>query len=85
MRLIQSLLKQTAYPHSVSAIELIETHISWVLLTGQFVYKIKKAVQFDFLDFSTLEKRRFYCEEEWRLNRRFAPELYASCPDYRQT
>ncbi|MEI7839310.1 MAG: AAA family ATPase [Methylococcaceae bacterium] len=76
MRLIQSLLKQTAYPHSVSAIELIETHISWVLLTGQFVYKIKKAVQFDFLDFSTLEKRRFYCEEEWRLNRRFAPELY---------
>ncbi|MDD5754362.1 MAG: AAA family ATPase [Methylococcales bacterium] len=76
MNLIQSLQNPSAYPHSVSAIELIETHISWVLLTGQFVYKIKKPVQFDFLDFSTLEKRRFYCEEELRLNRRFAPELY---------
>ncbi len=76
MNLIQSLLKPTAYPHSVATIELIETHISFVFLTGKFVYKIKKAVQFDFLDFSTLEKRRFYCEEEWRLNRRFAPELY---------
>lgn len=76
MNLIPSLLKPDAYPHSVNAIKLIETHISWVLLTGQFAYKIKKNVQFDFLDFSTLEKRRFYCEEEVRLNRRFAPELY---------
>ena len=55
---------------------LIETHISYVLLTGQFAYKIKKAVGLGFLDFRTLAARRFYCQEELRLNRRFAPELY---------
>ena len=76
MMFIQSLLRPDAYPHPVSAIELLETHISWVILTGQYAYKIKKAVKFDFLDFSTLEKRHFCCEEELRLNRRFAPNLY---------
>ena len=76
MRLIQALLNPAAYPHPVTHIELIETHISWVLLTGQYAYKIKKNVQFDFLDFSTLEKRHFYCQEELRFNSRFAPELY---------
>ena len=55
---------------------LIETHISYVLLTGQFAYKIKKAVELGFLNFSTLAARRFYCEEELRLNRRLAPKLY---------
>ncbi len=64
------------YAHPVEAITLFETHISWVLLTGEFAYKIKKPVNFGFLDFSTLEKRRFYCEEELRLNRRLAPQLY---------
>ncbi len=53
-----------------------ETHISWVVLAGQVAWKIKKAVDFGFLDFSSLEKRRQACEEELRLNRRFAPELY---------
>jgi aminoglycoside phosphotransferase family enzyme/predicted kinase len=53
-----------------------ETHISWVLLTGRDAYKIKKAVDLGFLDFSTLELRRFYCNEELRLNRRLAPDLY---------
>ncbi len=76
MSLIQALLKPSAYPHAVDKIELIETHISLVLLTGQYAYKIKKNVQFDFLDFSTLEKRHFYCDEELRFNRRFAPDLY---------
>lgn len=76
MRLIQALLDPAAYPHAVSKIELIETHISWVLLTGPYAYKIKKNVQFDFLDFSTLEKRHFYCQEELRFNSRFAPNLY---------
>lgn len=56
--------------------EVIETHISWVLLTDQYAYKIKKPVNFGFLDFSTLEKRRFCCNEELRLNRRLAAELY---------
>ncbi|TAK64774.1 bifunctional aminoglycoside phosphotransferase/ATP-binding protein [Methylobacter sp.] len=59
-----------------NACDIIETHISWVLLTGQYAYKIKKPVNFGFLDFSTLEKRRFYCNEELRLNRRLASELY---------
>lgn len=59
-----------------NACSIVETHISWVLLTGQYAYKIKKPVNFGFLDFSTLENRRFYCHEELRLNRRLAAELY---------
>jgi aminoglycoside phosphotransferase family enzyme/predicted kinase len=55
---------------------LIETHISWVLLTGEYAYKIKKPVDFGFLDFSTLQRRRHFCQEELRLNRRFAEMLY---------
>jgi aminoglycoside phosphotransferase family enzyme/predicted kinase len=76
--LIASLMSSEAYPHPVSSIEVFETHISWVIATGAFAYKIKKAVKLDFLDFSTLGQRRHYCEEELRLNRRFAPELYLS-------
>lgn len=76
MSLIQALLNPAAYPHPVDNIELIETHISWVLLTGHYAYKIKKNIQFDFLDFSTLEKRHYYCDEELRFNGRFAPDLY---------
>ena len=75
-RLIHSLLDSQAYPHETATIELLETHISWVLLTGKFAYKIKKPVDFGFLDFSTLEKRRFCCNEELRLNRRFSTSLY---------
>ena len=75
-KLIASLLKPEAYPHPVSSIELIQTHISWVILTGSFAYKIKKSLHLDFLDFSTLERRRYFCEEELRLNRRMAPSLY---------
>lgn len=56
--------------------ELIETHISWVLLGDGVVYKIKKPVKFSFLDFSTYEKRKFLCEEELRLNRRLSPQIY---------
>lgn len=74
--LIKALQTPDAYPHPVRNIQLRETHISWVLLTGDYAYKIKKPVNFGFLDFSTLEKRHFYCEEEIRLNRRLAPELY---------
>jgi uncharacterized protein len=56
--------------------ELVETHISWVLLCGSDVYKIKRPVKFSFLDFSTLERRKFFCEEEVRLNRRLSPDVY---------
>jgi len=59
-----------------NACNIVETHISWLLLTGQYAYKIKKPVNFGFLDFSTLEKRRFCCDEELRLNRRLAADLY---------
>lgn len=75
-KLIAALKDPNAYPHPVDQFEVIQTHISWVILTGPFAYKIKKPVNFGFLDFSTLERRRFYCEEELRLNRRLAPQLY---------
>ncbi|MDP2248030.1 MAG: AAA family ATPase [Nitrosomonadales bacterium] len=74
--LIKGLSQPQAFQHAVGGIQIIETHISWVILTGNFAYKIKKAVDFGFLDFSTLEKRRFYCNEELRLNRRFCEDLY---------
>jgi len=73
---IAALLKAGSFEHLVDDIKLVETHISWVILTGQFAYKIKKPVNLGFVDFSLLEKRRFYCEEEVRLNRRLAPEIY---------
>jgi len=74
--LIKALSKAKAYQHEVSAISVLETHISWVLLTGSYAYKIKKPVNFGFLDFSTLEQRRFFCYEELRLNKRLAADLY---------
>jgi aminoglycoside phosphotransferase family enzyme/predicted kinase len=76
MKLIQQLLSPGIYPHPVTKIELVETHISWVILTGDYVYKLKKPVNFGFLDFSTLEKRKHYCNEELRLNKRLAPQIY---------
>jgi uncharacterized protein len=74
---IQALLQPTAYPHPVTEpIELIQTHVSYVFLTGEFVYKLKKPVNFGFLDFSTLDKRQHFCHEELRLNQRAAAALY---------
>ena len=74
--LIEALQDDKVYGHPVDRIELVETHISWILLTGPYAYKIKKPVNLGFLDFSTLELRHHYCEEELRLNRRLAPQLY---------
>jgi aminoglycoside phosphotransferase family enzyme/predicted kinase len=74
--LIRALQRSTAFPHPVGELRLLETHISWVVLTGEFAYKIKKPVRFNFVDYSTLKLRRACCEEELRLNRRLAPELY---------
>ncbi|SRR5579883_272267 len=75
--LIEKMLQPGFYPHPVKEpIQLIQTHISYVLLTGDFAYKVKKPVNFGFLDFSTLEKRKHFCEEELRLNQRGAAELY---------
>jgi len=74
--LIGALLHEGAYPHPVDNLRLLDTHISWVILTGSFAYKIKKPIKLEFLDFSSLEQRRHYCEEELRLNRRWAQDLY---------
>jgi len=75
-RHLQSLLSPQAYPHPVKDVRLVETHISWLLLTGELVYKIKRPVHFPFVDLRSAEHRRFLCHEEVRLNRRFAPTLY---------
>ncbi len=74
--LIEALRDPACYPHPVERVAMLETHISWVLLAGDYAYKIKKPVDFGFLDFSTLARRRHFCQEEIRLNRRTAPELY---------
>jgi aminoglycoside phosphotransferase family enzyme/predicted kinase len=73
---LTGLLDEGAYSHPCPTIELIETHISWVILTGEFAYKLKKPVKFNFVDFSTLELREHFCREEVRCNRAFAPDLY---------
>jgi uncharacterized protein len=74
--LVANLSQPGSFPHPVERIGRLETHISWIILTGSYAYKIKKPVDLGFLDFSTLEARRRYCEEELRLNRRYAPSLY---------
>ncbi|MCU0767623.1 MAG: AAA family ATPase [Gammaproteobacteria bacterium] len=75
-RLVESLLASDAWPHPATRVHRIETHISSVLLVGDYAYKIKKPVDFGFLDHSTLAKRRASCEDEIRLNRRLAPDFY---------
>jgi aminoglycoside phosphotransferase family enzyme/predicted kinase len=70
------MLRPEMYPHRPAAVDLVQTHISYVFLAGDEVYKVKKAVRFSFLDFSTLERRRHFCHEEVRLNRRLAPHVY---------
>jgi aminoglycoside phosphotransferase family enzyme/predicted kinase len=75
---IQNLLSSKFYDHPTPQLKVIETHVSWVILTGKYAYKIKKPVDFGFLDFSTLEKRKYYCEEELRLGQQFASEIYLS-------
>ncbi len=74
--LVQAMQNADLYPHPVHEFHVIETHISQVILTGEFAYKIKKPMDFGFLDFSTLARRKHFCEEELRLNRRLAEPLY---------
>jgi len=76
--LIRALADPRLYGEGVSEVRCVETHISWVFLTGRYAYKIKKPVKLPFLDFSSLEQRRHFCEEELRLNRRLAAELYVA-------
>ena len=74
--LVRALLHPRAYAHAVARVDLIETHISWVLLAGDRVYKVKKPVDLGFLDFTTLTRRRRFCREEVRLNRRLTHDVY---------
>lgn len=74
--LLAGLKRPEAYPHPVDEVQHIETHISHVLLAGDFAYKLKKPIDLGFLDFSTVERRLHCCEEELRLNRRLAPSTY---------
>lgn len=80
-RLVTTLMDASVYAHHVDRVELVETHISWVFLAGDRVYKVKKPVNFGFLDFTTLERRRHFCEEEVRLNRRLTHDVYLGVVD----
>ena len=73
---IKALLKPSAYPEACGKITFLQTHISYIFLTDKYAYKIKKPVDFGFLDFTALENRLYFCKEEARLNRRLAPDIY---------
>jgi aminoglycoside phosphotransferase family enzyme len=75
-QVVEALMKPEAYDDDPGGIELVQTHISFVFLTKDLVYKVKKAVNLGFLDFTTLEKRRFFCEKELELNRRLCGDMY---------
>lgn len=74
--LVGNLRQALAHYYGIAVVQMLETHISYVLLTGQYAYKIKKSIKLAFLDFSTLERRHFFCLEEVRLNARCAPHIY---------
>ncbi|WP_224982669.1 bifunctional aminoglycoside phosphotransferase/ATP-binding protein [Geomonas agri] len=83
-KLIKSLLEAPAYPEPTAEVRLVETHVSFIFITDRFVYKVKKAVDYGFLDFTSLDRRRFYCGEEVRLNRRLCPEVYLGVVELRE-
>jgi len=83
-RLVSFLESATSYPHRPPEVRLMQTHISWVFIAPPFVFKVKKPVNFGFLDFSSLEKRHHFCQRELELNRRLCPEVYlAVVPIYK--
>lgn len=84
MREIESLLQPGAYPDVTSTVVLKQTHVSYLLMTDKYVYKVKKPVDLGFLDFTTIDRRRFYCNEEVRLNRRLSPEIYLGVVEIRK-
>ncbi len=82
-RLVEHLSDPRFYPHPTSRVQVLQTHISWLFLTDEFVYKLKKPVNFGFLDYTTLEKRRAMCEREVKLNSRLCPGLYLGVEEIR--
>jgi uncharacterized protein len=84
--LIAFLESPESYPHGPTEVRAIQTHISWVFVASPFVFKVKKPVNLGFLDFSTLEKRHYFCQREIKLNRRLCPEIYLGVvPIYKTT
>jgi len=83
--LIRALLRKTAYPHPVDKVRLIQTHISYVLLAGEYVYKVKKPLDMGFLDYSTLGKRRYHCQQEVVLNSRLCSDTYLGVVPIRES
>lgn len=81
---VQEIVRHAAFPGAAGPAKLVETHISWVVLTPEFAFKIKKPLQLEFLDFSSLEQRQYYCNQELQLNRRLAPEMYLAVLPIRQ-
>ena len=75
-QLIAFLESPESYPHRPTEVRALQTHISWVFVASPFVFKVKKPVNLGFLDFSTLEKRHYFCQREIELNRRLCPEIY---------
>ena len=73
---IEALLKPETYPHHPKKVELVQTQMSFLFLTGDFVYKVKKPVDLGYLDYTTLEKRLYFCQQELELNRRLCPDAY---------
>ncbi len=73
---VSEMLNPRLYGPAVKKVRLIQTHTSWVFLTGEYAYKVKKPVNFGFLDYTTLDARRFFCHEEFRLNRKLSPDIY---------
>ncbi len=82
---LKSLLNPSAYPEPTSSVNLVQTHISFLFMTDNYVYKVKKPVDFGFLNFLTLDRRRFYCNEEVRLNRRLCPDMYLGVVEVRES
>lgn len=81
--LVEALRSPSIYPDNPKEVRVFETHISYLFFTGTYVYKVKKPVDFGFLDFTTLEKRRFFCRQEVRLNSRLSPDVYLGVEEIR--
>lgn len=82
--ILQTLLRPQAYDDLPRSVTMKQTHISYIFITDSYVYKVKKPVDFGFLNFTTIDRRRFYCEEEVRLNRRLSPDVYLGVVELRE-
>jgi aminoglycoside phosphotransferase family enzyme len=81
--LVRALTMPEIYPHDVSPIRMVETHVSWIFFAGDYVYKVKKPVDFGFLDFTSLNRRKLFCQREVEFNRRLSPDVYLGVVEIR--